>query len=357
MAKVPQLNKVLGTTAGGVDRDAGLTHWTDTGFDVYGTTWEVLRDDAFIGDTTLRGPDAIASDSGSRLLVVYNQAPHRSGGDTTSPWRMCLCFDTSDIQEPPSEATLSIVCRSAYGSSNVINIASDHRLVFARPVYPMMEDGNILPLEDDFQHNSKARNSIDGYVVSGSFENSYVGYTDPFLVTSITSNLNESVADYQNDCTTFTFTLNQQARRDMAENDIFGMFFLDYDYDVRYRDPMTNAPSAGSQTLYRFYVGNAYYSGSTNGDVYEAPAITYKTGVQPRGKSTPSRIREGFVVHGYSDISEQRRRYVKDCWYTDQVPYHLAVKGPLSLRGRANHADGTPLTTAAPAKVTSGGDD
>ena len=73
-----------------------------------------------------------------------------------------------------------------------------------------------------------------------------------------------------------------------------------------------------------------------------------------RREQTPTkeRIDDKFTINSFSDITDQRKSYTRNEKRLDQVPFQLGIKGPLSLRGRQNDTDGTPLTTAGPPKVT-----
>ena len=61
--------------------------------------------------------------------------------------------------------------------------------------------------------------------------------------------------------------------------------------------------------------------------------------------TTIDRIEKNFTINSFADITDQRNRFTKDGFVTDQVPFLLGTKGPLSLRGRQFDDTGTPIST------------
>ena len=132
----------------------------------------------------------------------------------------------------------------------------------------------------------------------------------------------------------------------IRENDYIGIWIIDYDYVVLDQDPAQAAPSAGAETAGAVMKSTgAWKLTITSGGVVDDDNLSRKRIMD-----------DDFQLNTFRTEGE-RKRYTKNGKILDQIPYILGVKGPTSLRGRENDSDGTPLTTASPPKVTSGGKD
>ena len=261
--------------------------------------------------------------------------------------RNFLGFDTSAITIPPESATFSFTTATA----TLTNVASDHKVIFAATKGGHLREGDVdattSPLRsrartgfgDGTTATTSLYDAIEGWAAGSSWANTIRPYTDPILAT----NLNTNGAN-------ISITLNKNACLDIARCDHFYMVFLDYTYEVLNVDPLTGSPSAGATSNVSLAFANNTFS--SRGASYTIPKLSLVSGGREEQTPTKKRIDDKFTINGFSDITDQRKAYTREGNLLDQVPFQLGIKGPLSLRGRQNDEDGTPLTTAGPPKVT-----
>jgi len=127
----------------------------------------------------------------------------------------------------------------------------------------------------------------------------------------------------------------------MARQDSFGFWVQNYTHDQLNQDPASVSAAQGSATDANFRIA------ASN------TILKHMPGARKDQIPTKKRIDDKFTINSFSDITDQRKAYTRSGKILDQVPFQLGIKGPLSLRGRQNEEDGTPLTTAGPPKVTS----
>ena len=141
---------------------------------------------------------------------------------------------------------------------------------------------------------------------------------------------------------------------------------MDYDYDVRYRDPQTESPSPGASVRATLNVFTLQ-AGTTSGRstyAYNARSIVFGKQLTSPQLLAPDVIANDFTFNTFADVSSQRGRIFKTISLPtpnlrpdlpassnmvqqniDQVPFMLGVKGPLSLRGREFTNEGKPIST------------
>ena len=141
----------------------------------------------------------------------------------------------------------------------------------------------------------------------------------------------------------FTIPLNSTAREDILNNDFFCCWVLDYDYDVRYRNPKTESPSPGAHSGVNS--SNFLIDGVSRSVAVEGATLSYLQGGIKPTSVTKERIENDFTINSFADITDQRGRLNVNGVIADQIPYLLGVKGPLSLRGRQFTDEGKPIST------------
>ena len=320
-------------------RSAGTTNWT-------------TERDAAAADT----PGNLNPGGGNDFIemgVLFDT----SRGNAWNVKRAWLGFDTSAVTIPPEKAEISVMVGNKIGiGSNPTNLATDHKFTLVgikghnikqRDITIDISKIRFAAAAGDFSSGVGGTGyfssiGIAGWSSGASWASSYVPYSDLKDVSLFSTSTTENVV---------TFTLNRQARLDIATCDHFYLCMIDYTYDLLNVDPSTGSPSAGASSGYVIAIPNNTYS--ARGDNFVIPKLSFTAGGREEQTPTKKRIDDKFTINGFSDITDQRKAYTREGNLLDQVPFQLGIKGPLSLRGRQNEEDGTPLTTAGPPKVTS----
>ena len=291
----------------------------------------------------------------------------------------CIPFDTSAIKVPPAKAQLVFGLRAFAATTN---LAADHKFILssieggqlpeaqaidasvgtrtsylrrlAAANFPIDERSDAalksIPnsTESDivFASGGKGCPLVEGFVSGSSFANSLRAYTDPQLVSSLSSGA------------TITLTLNRKARLDIAKSNHFFVSFIDYSYFVLNRDPATVAPSAGANSAYVISLANVGGTHNVPGGqitTFGPPQLKLIAGEVGRGEREPKdKIDREFTINAYENLASQRVRYPReDGTVPDQVPFLLGTKGPLSLRGREFTEDGIPISSTVKPPNTS----
>ena len=281
-----------------------------------------------------------------------------------------LAFNTSNITEPPAQASITLGRKTADGGIfGTDNIASDHKWIIAAvqgstlpqneaispdegprfspvrrqygefssrisniPVMPSYYAGG----NDDgiIQQNFNQAPMFEGFVSGSSFATQGRFYTEPLNV-SLLGALSNGASDGM-----IEIKLNKNALEDMATADIFVVTLSDYTSYVLNQDMKTNSPSPGSKSEYFFDIQAGAPSPSSI-----PPFLSYVPGRIKDQPPTKERIDKDFTINSFADITEQRVRFTKNTIVADQVPFLLGIKGPLSLRGREFSSTGTPIST------------
>jgi len=320
-------------------RSAGTTNWT-------------TERDAAAADTL-----GNLNPGGGNDFIEMGVLFDTSRGNAWNVKRAWLGFDTSAVTIPPEKAEISVMVGNKIGiGSNPTNLATDHKFTLVgikghnikqRDVTLDISRMRFVAANGDFSSGVGGTGyfsslGIAGWSSGASWASSYVPYSDLKDVSLFSTSTTENVV---------TFTLNKQARLDIATCDHFYLCMIDYTYDLLNVDPSTGSPSAGASSGYVIAIPNNTYS--ARGDNFVIPKLSFTAGGREAQTPTKKRIDDKFTINGFSDITDQRKAYTREGNLLDQVPFQLGIKGPLSLRGRQNDKDGTPLTTAGPPKVTS----
>ena len=317
------------------------------------TNWSAERDAEVAGTLTNRSP-SVGQDF-VKMGVFFDTAR----GNAWSVRRMWLGFDTSGVTIPPASAEISImVANNSFGiGNNAVNLAPDHKFTLVGIKGHNIEQKNVT------LDNSRMRKvasdpvafangvgatgyfgpiGIAGWSSGASWASSYVPYSDLKNVSLFNTSTTEDVV---------TFTLNQQARLDIATCDHFYVCVIDYTYDLLNVDPSTGSPSAGAASYYQIAIPNATFS--SRGLNFEIPKLTLTVGGTKDESPTKERIEKDFTLNTFEDITAQRTRFTKGGVIVDQVPFLLGTKGPLSLRGRQFDREGKPISTTVKPPNTS----
>ena len=259
------------------------------------------------------------SGGGASSIGNFTAQAARSGGFFhTHGQRFLFSFDTSGISSRdliPSSGTISIPLRRG----NIENLASDHKLILAMATSDAIASDATIVADD-----TKVQ-AIEGGPTSGgdSWDSTLAKASEPFNVTDLSaSNSPTEIA------------LTSTALKAIRDNDVVGIWIIDYTYMVLDQNPETAAPSAGSRTRYSL----SKYDTST------FCVLTITGGGKKDEVPDKDRIEKDFTVNTFTDITQQRTRFSKDGVVVDQVPFLLGVKGPLSLRGRKFDDDGKPAS-------------
>ena len=243
--------------------------------------------------------------------------------------KMLVLFKTDTILDPPESAQVT------FDFTNITNTnpgTGDNvtRWVFAKPSKDFIVANleNSVALFDNGAANpgGDTHNDIDDWS-AGAVWNSTL-YSDIILHTDLTIGL-------------YTINLNKQARIDMARFDSFGFWVQNYTHDQLNQDPGSVSASPGSATEARWRI--------------DAPntLLTYMPGKTRESVPDKDRIEKNFTINSFADITDQRNRFTKNGIVTDQVPFLLGAKGPLSLRGRQLDNTGIPISTTVDPPNTS----
>ena len=227
-------------------------------------------------------------------------------------------IDFGDIQKP--------------GASN---LAVDHSIILAKPnaaLFNAIQAAGIgySTVQSDFLR-------IEGWTAQQDNSSAITPYSAEFALGAFITGGSGTIRSG------WTISLNSTAINDILNNDFFCCWVLDYDYDVRYRDPKTESPSPGAGSA--ISSANFLIDGSSRGTAVEGAKINYLQGGIKPTSVTKERIENDFTINSFADITDQRGRLNVNGVIADQIPYLLGVKGPLSLRGREFADDGKPIST------------
>ena len=318
------------------------------------TNWTTERD-ATTADTLVN----INPGSGNGF-VEMGVSFQTSRGNAWSVKRAWLGFDTSNIKDPPASAEISIsVANNSFGiGSNPANLATDHKFTLIGIKGHNIEQRDVGSTSSPIRKGAATgfssgagattffgESGIAGWSSGASWASSYVSYSDLKDVSLFTSSNTENVV---------TFTLNRQARLDIAACDHFYVCVIDYTYDLLNVDPSTGSPSAGAASSYEIAIPNATFSSRGINNVI--PKLSLTVGARREQAPTKKRIDDKFTINAFDDVTDQRKAFARNGKITDQVPFRLGVKGPLSLRGRELTNDGAEKATTAPPHSIASGD-
>jgi hypothetical protein len=325
--------------------------------------------DLFAGGTTnwTTERDAAAADTlgnlnpgGGNDFIEMGVSFDTSRGNAWNVKRAWLGFDTSAIKVPPEKAEISVMVGNKIGiGSNPTNLATDHKFTLVgikghnikqRDITIDISKIRFAAADGDFSSGVGGTGyfssiGIAGWSSGASWASSYVPYSDLKDVSLFSTSTTENVV---------TFTLNRQARLDIATCDHFYLCMIDYTYDLLNVDPSTGSPSAGAASGYIIAIPNNTYS--SRGDNFVIPKLTLTVGARREQTPTKKRIDDKFTINGFSDITDQRKAFTRNGATTDQVPFRLGIKGPLSLRGRELAEDGAEKASTAPPHSIASGD-
>ena len=314
------------------------------------TNWATNRDSTTGFPLVNRNP-SVGND-----YVQMGVAFTTSRGNAWTVRRMWLGFDTSGITIPPASAEISIMVANQIGiGSNPVNLATDHKFTLAAVKGHNLNQSDV----DNFSSPIRSRattsfssgvgnvgffgeSGIAGWSSGVSWASSYVSYSDLKNVSLFSTSTTEDI---------ITFTLNQQARLDIATCDHFYVCVIDYTYDLLNVDPSTGSPSAGAASSYEIAIPNNTFSSRGINSVI--PKLTLTVGGTKDEPPTKERIEKDFTLNTFEDITAQRTRFTKGGAIVDQVPFLLGTKGPLSLRGREFDREGKPISTTVKPPNTS----
>jgi hypothetical protein len=291
--------------------------------------------------------DESASDVSMEMFLsdAGNGAPLNSGGGASSsganlhqtsrggPFyhafgqRFLFSFDTSGIssRDPiPSSGTISIPLKR----SNIVNLASDHKVILAMATSDAIaSDATIVDDDTNVQ-------AIEGGPTSGgdSWDSTLAKASEPFNLTDLSTGSSPT-----------EIALTSTALKAIRDNDVVGIWIIDYTYTVLDQNPATAAPSAGAQTSYSL---QKY-------DTATFCVLTITAGGKKDEVPDKDRIEKDFTINSFADITDQRTRFTKNGVIVDQVPFLLGTKGPLSLRGRQFGDDGKPISSTVKPPNTS----
>ena len=263
----------------------------------------------------------------SSLGTFLGKAARSAGFFHTLGQRFLFSFDTSGIssRDPiPSSGTISIPLRYV----NITNLASDHKLILAMATSDAIaSDATIVDDDTNVQ-------AIEGGPTSGgdSWDSTLAKASEPFNVTDLSSGSSPT-----------EIALTSTALKAIRDNDVVGIWIIDYTYTVLDQNPAQAAPSAGSPTEYQL----TKYDSST------FCVLTLTGGGKKDEPPDKERIEKDFTINSFTDITKQRTRFTKDGAIVDQVPFLLGTKGPLSLRGRQFGDDGKPISVTVDPPNTS----
>jgi hypothetical protein len=240
---------------------------------------------------------------------------------------LVIQFDCSGITFRPQSASLRL---HAAANGVLTNIASDHKFVLAKPT------GNLIAASAAANGNvvldTAALGEIDGHTTNST-------------AYSLTEYATFNPADLDASGDVLLINLSSQALDDLVNQDAFVFFILDKSYQADNNDPFTSAPSAGALTDVRINITG----GGTGANV---PRLIVSVGEKDT-KPDKDRIEKDFTLNTFADITQQRKRFVKDGVFVDQVPFLLGTKGPLSLRGREFSNEGKPISSTVKPPNTS----
>ena len=216
------------------------------------------------------------------------------------------------------------------------NLATDHSIILAKPNAVLFNAIQAAGIGYSSAGSDFFR--IDGWTHSQDNSSAITPYSAEFELAAFINAGSGAIRSG------FTIPLNSTAREDILNNDFFCCWVLDYDYDVRYRDPKTQSPSAGASSVLQ--TTNFLIGGTSRSTAVEGVKANYLQGGIKPTSVTKERIENDFTINSFADITDQRGRLNVNGVIADQIPYLLGVKGPLSLRGRQFTDEGKPISTA-----------
>ena len=257
----------------------------------------------------------------------------RTSGTYLKQTRFLATFDCTAIKSTgitPSAATLTVGLRRGTNT----NIDGEHAWI------AVLANSSVLENNDEIVDHVNTFGSINIAGV-GTSQDSWDNLVTKFSTGGDRFGAMSTAADNEIDCVVPAAGLEA-----IRENDYIGIWIIDYNYVVLDQDPAPAAPSAGAETTAGWNKSTGNWKLTvTSGGVVDDDSLSRKRIMD-----------DDFQLNTFRTEGE-RKRYTKNGKVLDQIPYILGVKGPTSLRGRENDSDGTPLTTASPPKVTSGGKD
>jgi len=310
------------------------------GFDLNsgGTTNWTTERDATTADTLVNRSPSVGND-----FIDMGVSFDTSRGNAWNVKRMWLGFDTSGITIPPEKAEISLMVANKTGiGSNPVNLATDHKFTLVGIKGHKLRQRDVGSTTSPIRKGAATsfssgagdvtffgESGIAGWSSGASWASSYVPYSDLKNVSLFSASTTEDIV---------TFTLNRQARLDIATCDHFYFCVIDYTYDLLNVDPSTGSPSAGAASSYEIAIPNATFSSRGVNNVI--PKLSLTVGAREEQTPTKKRIDDKFTINAFDDVTDQRKVFTRNGATTDQVPFQLATKGPLSLRGRELAEDG-----------------
>ena len=258
-----------------------------------------------------------------------------SFGNNFAITRSLFIIDVSDIG--PDTEFLPKTINLFSGNKNkpsANNVATDHSIILAKPDATLFNAVQTAGI--GYNGTTSDFTRIEGWTAQQDNSSAITPYSAEFdFAGSITSGTVQPG---------MTFTLTEQAKQDIFNNDFFCFWILDFDYDVRFRSPQTESPSPGSTSAVatNIFMIDGQNSGGTQ---VEGIKVNYLQGGIKPTSVTKERIENDFTINSFADITDQRGRLNVNGVIADQIPYLLGVKGPLSLRGRQFTDEGKPIST------------
>ena len=280
----------------------------------------------FLSDAGNGAP--LNSGGGANPTGVFSNFSSRSGPFFHSfGHRFLFSFDTSDIssRDPiPSSGTISIPLKR----HDITNLASDHKVILAMATSDAIASDATIVADD-----TKVQ-AIEGGPTSGgdSWDSTLAKASEPFNVTDLSASSSPT-----------EIALTSTALKAIRNNDVVGIWIIDYTYTVLDQNPATAAPSAGASTGYTLF----------KYDTATFCVLSITAGGKKDEVPDKDRIEKDFTINSFADITDQRTRFSKNGVIVDQVPFLLGTKGPLSLRGRQFASDGKPISSTVKPPNTS----
>ena len=264
-------------------------------------------------------------------------------GGTFRVTRSLFIIDVSDIG--PDTEFLPKTMNLFSGNKNkpsATNVVSDHSIILAKPDATLFNAVQAAGI--GYSGGASDFTRIEGWTAQQDNSSAITPYSAELdYAGGVTSGIVQSG---------MTFTLTEQAKQDIFNNDFFCFWILDFDYDVRFRSPQTESPSPGSTSAVatNIFMIDGQNSGGTQ---VEGIKVNYLQGGIKPTSVTKERIENDFTINSFADITDQRGRLNVNGVIADQIPYLLGVKGPLSLRGRQFTDEGKPISTTVDPPNTS----
>jgi len=253
--------------------------------------------------------------------------------------RTLVIVDVSDINSDAEflPKTMNLFSGNIFKPSNT-NIASDHSIILAKPSAALFDEIQLAGIGYTGATGDFLR--IEGWTAQQDNSSAITPYSEEFDLGAHLATHNSGRVRAG-----MTFTLTKQAKQDIFNNDFFCFWILDFDYDVRYRSPQTESPSPGARSFAS--AGGLFMidGQDSSGTPVEGVKVNYLQGGIKPTSVTKERIEDDFTINSFADITDQRGRLNVNGFISDQIPFLLGVKGPLSLRGRQFTNDGKPISS------------